>query len=230
MMLAGCGEPAPDVPRSPATSVTGQAVIRGVVKFDGTPPQRAVLRNEPCCPGAPPTQLDDSIVINGNGTLANVFVYLEGGPKTEGSMLPAPVLDQVFCQYTPHVIGVVVGQPLTLRSSDPTLHNVAILGVGEPRNYSMKTAGETAQTSFKTTGFAGSKCDVHPWMNAVIGVFDNPLFSVSGMDGGYEISNVPDGQYTLVARHERYGSLRQPITVKDGQAMTADFRYHPPTP
>ncbi|MDB5324789.1 MAG: hypothetical protein JWM57_358 [Phycisphaerales bacterium] len=229
-LLGGCREVPPEVPRVPASSVTGNGSVRGVVHFDGTPPPRATVRNEPCCPGAPPTQLEDTVIVGPAGGLANTFVFIENGPATEGSALPAPVLDQKFCQYTPHVIGVIVRQPLKLRSSDATMHNVAISGPDGAQNFAMKAAGETASTVFTQPGFSNTKCDVHPWMAAVIGVFDNSFFAATGEDGAFEIKGIPDGTYTLVARHERYGALRQPLVIKDGQAATVDFRYHPPTP
>ena len=228
--LAGCGEVPPEVPRVPASSVTGNGSVHGGVHFDGVAPQRAAVRNEPCCPGAPPTQLEETVIVGPAGGLANTFVFIEGGPATEGSALPAPVLDQKFCQYTPHVIGVIVRQPLTLRSSDATMHNVAISGPDGAQNFAMKAPGETASTRFSRAGFSATKCDVHPWMAAVIGVFDNAMFTATGEDGAFDIKGIPDGTYTLVARHERYGSLRQPLVIKDGQAVAADFRYHPPTP
>ncbi|HEX8323097.1 MAG TPA: carboxypeptidase regulatory-like domain-containing protein [Tepidisphaeraceae bacterium] len=233
VLLKGCGEEVPEPPRVPAASVvTGSATVSGRVDFDGPVPPAVTLRNQPCCPGAPATLQDETVVVNANGTLANVFVYVEGGPKTEGSALPAPVLDQQFCRYTPHVIGVVVGQPLTLLSSDPTMHNVNIRPTGEAhQNFAMHRAGESAVTRFSRPGFAASKCDVHPWMSAVIGVFDNPFFAVTDGEGRFAIANVPPGTYTLVTRHELYPPLRQTITVPDNAtAVNADFRYSPRKP
>ena len=234
LVLIGCDGalPLPTKPRVSAASVKGTASVEGKIVFDGPAPEVKTVRNEPCCPGAPVTQLDDAVIVNANGTLANVLVSLEGGPLTEGSALPPPVLDQRFCQYTPHVLGVVVGQPLTIRSSDATLHNVAMYPEmpGESaRNFSMSHAGDTASTTFAASGIVRSKCDVHPWMSAVVGVFDNPLFAVTGGDGTFRITGVPDGHYTLVSWHERYGRLERPVDVVAGHVVHADLDYHPPT-
>ena len=233
-ILNGCGDaPPPPVPRVPAASVAGNGTITGRVAFDGPAPERTTVRNEPCCPGAPATLQSENVIVNANGTLANVFVYLEGGPKTDGSSLPAPTLDQKFCQYVPHALGVVVGQTLKLHSSDATMHNVRITPERGPVvNEYMTGENQTKDTKFAAPGFAVSKCDVHPWMTAHVGVFDNPFFALTGPDGTYTITGVPDGTYTLVARHEQYGPLPGvPVTVKDGRATGAtDFSYHPPAP
>ena len=45
------------------------------------------------------------------------------------------------------------------------------------------------------------KCNIHSWMQAYIGVVDNPYFAVSGEDGSYPIENLPPGTYTV----SRYG-------------------------
>ena len=38
--------------------------------------------------------------------------------RVNGQSLTSPLLDQVDCRYTPHVVGVCVGQPLRIRTSD----------------------------------------------------------------------------------------------------------------
>jgi len=228
-LLAGCDPAPPQTPRVPVSTLHGTGVIHGKVIFDGPKPPEKLVRNSPCCPGAPAMQRDETVTVNDNGTLANCFVYLEGGPRTDGSALPPPTLDQLFCQYVPHVVGVVVNQPLTIHSSDPTIHNVNIKPYIDPAmNFYMQKAGDHSTAVFHSPQFVKSVCDVHPWMNAWIGVFDNPYFAVTGSDGTFEIKNVPAGDYTLVAWHERFGKLSQPITIKDGSPVDINFTYKPP--
>ena len=45
------------------------------------------------------------------------------------------------------------------------------------------------------------KCEVHPWMFAYVGVFDHPFFAVTGKDGTFKISGVPNGKYVIEAYH-----------------------------
>lgn len=231
--IIGCDiAPPPDVtPRVPASSVAGPGVVRGAVKFNGTPPPEKVLRNEPCCTGAPPTLRDETVTLGQNGALANVVVSIEGGPRTTGVDLPPALLDQVFCQYQPHVIGIVVGQSITLRSSDPTTHNVNIRSkYGADRNFWMQRAGESSKTSFDHPEVVKSVCDVHPWMSAYIAVLDNPLFAVTTTAGTFEIKNIPPGEYKLVAWHELYGRIEKPLKIAADQhePITVDFTYQPP--
>ncbi len=62
------------------------------------------------------------------------------------------------------------------------------------------------------------KCDVHPWMLAYVRVFDHPYFATTKEDGKFSIAGVPDGEYTFVAWHEKFGETEAKGTVKDGKA------------
>jgi len=231
-VLPACDRsPPPDAtPRVPAESITGPGSVSGVVYFKGPVREQKVIRNEPCCPGAPPTLFDESIIVNANATLRNVVVTLEGGPKTDGKNLPPAELDQVFCQYVPHVLGVVVGQTLTIKSSDATTHNVHIKrNAGGDKNFWMDKAGQSTTTTFTAVDIAKTVCDVHPWMSAFIYVHDNTFFAVTDDSGAFTLQGIPPGKYTLVAWHEIFGRLEQSIDVTSDKPESLDFTYAPPT-
>ena len=212
----------------------GTGSIRGIVKFVGTPPPRASISNQPCHEGAAPLK-DETVVVNADGTLANVFVYLADAPPSDGSDRPAAVLDQVDCRYVPHAVAVQVGQPLRIRSSDAkTLHNVHLLAAANPQlNFGLTDAGAEKQVTFQQPEFIRTKCDVHPWMTGYVGVFESPFFAVTREGdagaGHFEIARVPPGKYKLVAWHEQYGQVEQPVEVKDNQATDVTVTYKAPS-
>src|SRR5205085_11453199 len=134
-----------------------------------------------------------------------------GAPRGE-----APVLDQVGCRYSPHVLGATVGQQIVFRSSDSTPHNVHLMGPdGDLHNFALAAAGQERGLALGKPQLVRVKCDVHPWMTAYIGVFENPFFAVTGDDGSFEIKGVPAGSYKLSIWHEQYGRQEQPVTVAD---------------
>src|SRR2546423_9484533 len=133
--------------RQPPAAVQGGGTISGKVKFTGAKPAmpKIDMSEEPKCKAkytaAPPT--DEAVVVNANGTLANVFVYVKSGlPASYKAPAPGgPVtLDQAGCRYHPHVLGILVGQTLAIRNSDGILHNIKakaqanrLLNISQPR-------------------------------------------------------------------------------------------------
>lgn len=205
------------------------ADVTGKVAFTGTAPEMPVLdmNADPYCAGAhaEPAKSEE-VVVNSNGTLKNVFVYVKTGLEGKTFETPATpaVIDQKGCHYEPHVFGIQAGQALQIINSDSTLHNVHGMPKETPEfNLGMPIQGMKLERKFdKPEVMVKFKCDVHPWMNAYIGVLGHPYYAVSGEDGTFKISNLPAGKYTLEAWHEKYGTQTQEIAVADAP-VTADF-------
>ena len=209
---------------------TGNGVVRGVVKFDGVPPKMATIANKPCHDGAGELQ-EETVLVGAGGAMMNVFVFVEGAGTGDGKDRPPAVLDQVHCRYEPHVVGVQVGQTLNVRSSDDTMHNVHYKpDRNAAGNFGMTRAGQEKNVTFdKPESVFQIKCDVHPWMTAYVGVFENPFFATTDVEGRFEIKGLPAGDYTLVAWHELYGRQAQPLKVADeAKPVEATFRYKAP--
>ena len=208
----------PTVAPTPTTAASPEAPlaigsIRGKVVFSGQPPVPRSIDNHSCGPNAKPI-VEESIVVNANGTLKNVVVYLKEVPGDTAASEVVPVIDQVDCHYVPHVIAITAGQKVAFKSSDSTLHNVHLMGAGANEgNFGMPGPGLSPPRKFADVEFTRVKCDVHPWMNCWVAVMDGPYFSVTGDQGEFEIKNVPAGSYTLNAWHEKLEPMTQSITV-----------------
>ena len=137
------------------------------------------------------------------------------------------MFDQKGCQYSPKVFGIQVNQPLEIRNSDSTLHNVHALSEKNAQfNLGMPIQGMKLKKTFtKPEVMVKIKCEVHSWMHAYAGVLDHPFFAVSGDDGSFSIKNLPAGQYTLEAWHAKYGTQTQTITVKSADE-TQDLKFN----
>lgn len=206
--------------------------ISGKAHFTGTAPQmeKISMAADPTCASLHSEPVfDDSVVANQNGTLKNVFVYVKEG--LEGKAFPVPdqavTIDQQGCQYHPHVFGIQAGQPLEIINSDNTLHNVHSMAEKNKQfNLGMPLQGMKLKKKFDTPEvMAKFKCDVHPWMHAYIGVLTHPFYSVTDEAGTFEIENLPPGQYTIEAWHEKFGTQTQQVTVSEG-ASSVDFTFN----
>jgi len=235
--IAGCKAPAgpkPEAQTQYATVDTATAgTISGTIHFAGTQPERLQIdmaQDPACALSNPGTNLAEQYVIH-DGKVANVFVYVKEG--LTGKVYAPPqtpvVLDQKGCRYTPHVIGVMAGQPVEFRNSDPTMHNVhpAPTSAGnEPFDISQPPMGGTTRKTFAQPELMlPVRCNNHPWMNAFINVAANPFYSVSDNEGHFEIKGLPPGTYTIVALHEKLGSNSAQVTVKPQQRIESNFTF-----
>jgi plastocyanin len=240
LLLAGCSSKTRSAPQSspapapsyfkvdPATAGT----LRGTIRFTGKrPPRKPIdMSEEPACVEAHHGKpYDESEVVNPNGTLANVFIYVKGGLEGKTFEVPAtPVtIDQRGCWFTPHVLGIQTGQVLSVVNSDPVTHNIHPLArINREWNHSQGEGDAPLARKFlKPEIMVPVKCNIHRWMHAFIGVVDNPYFAVSGTDGAFEIGNLPPGNYVIEARHETLGAQEQKITVLPQGKTTANFTF-----
>jgi plastocyanin len=240
--LAGavaCNSPAP-APKSGGGKAVDAATagsLSGKVTFSGKPPANEPLRfgTDPACQqGAGPNPVSDAVLVAGDGSVKNVFVYVKDGLDPAYSFTPpttAVVLDQKGCRYAPRVVGAQVGQPLEIVNSDPTMHNVhAIPKVNDEFNSSQPMQGvRTTKTFAKPEVMVLFRCNVHSWMTAFVGVLPHPYFAVTNEGGAFEIKNLPPGTYTIEAWHETFGTQEAKVTIGDKQAQTVSFTFAPKT-
>jgi plastocyanin len=189
---------------------------------------------DPMCAKKHSGPVPNELLVLGNGnTMGNIMVWVSKGLPA-GKTWPVPqtsvVLDQQGCQYKPHVMGIMVGQPYKILNSDALPHNVHTLPkVNKPFNRAMPATLKEATTKFdRAEPIFQVKCDVHPWMSAYIGVFTHPFFSVTRTDGKYTISGLEPGTYEITAWHERLGTQTTSITVGANDKKSQDFKFAVP--
>lgn len=240
LAVAGCGAPTSQGgPASPNGSTGGDyrcdgtpegSAIKGKISFEGTAPEakKVAVDADPVCAGLHKDGLMTEDVKVKDGALANVFVWVKKG--VTGSY-PAPkeakVLTQHGCRYEPHVMGIQVGQPLTVHNDDETMHNVHSLPkLNEEFNFAQTKKGDETTKKFSSAEtMVKFKCDAHGWMSAWVGVVKHPFYAVSGEDGTFEIKGLPAGEYVLGAWHEKYGTQELTIKVGDKDTQTANFTF-----
>lgn len=229
----GSGTPALAPAAIDPATIADPGTITGSINFGGDAPEAQALQvgTDPFCVAANPDHdvLSPRLVVNDNGTLRHVFVYVKGGLEGQSFVDAgeAVTLNQTACMYVPHVIGVQTNQTLTIVNNDDTLHNINAQPIGNQGfNYAQPIKDMTTEQTFVNAEvMIAVRCDVHPWMQAFVGVVDHPYFAVSGEDGSFSISNLPAGTYTIGAWHESLGEQEQSVTVDaNGTAeVTFDF-------
>jgi hypothetical protein len=203
--------------------------LSGKVAFNGAPPPVKAdkrIADDKVCDAlhkeAPPRE---ELLVDAAGGVRWAFVYVKKGleGKTFKAPAEAPLLDQAGCRYAPHVMGLQVGQPLDIRSSDPVIHNVHGLPfTNKEFNFSQAKGAVNRIVFNQTEVMVKVKCDVHSWMSAWIGVLDHPFFAVTDAAGRYEIKGLPAGKYTVAVWQE--GCLPTEQELEVSKAATLDFK------
>jgi plastocyanin len=211
---------------APPAEAGATGEITGTVAFNGAPPEMQPLKTgaDPICAKS---QLTEETVLVKDGMLANVVVRISKNAPAGPLPTEQVVLDQNGCQYRPHVVALAKGQPLAIKNSDGTMHNVHTYeGTKTWFNQAQPPKTPDLIKQRDAAGVVRFKCDVHPWMSAYAVFADNAFFTVTGADGKFTLPKVPAGTYTLEAWHEKLGVKTQEVSVAAGPpAAQVTFTY-----
>jgi hypothetical protein len=237
----GCGptkEPSKPAEEQPAAEAkvyqpTGEeGSVTGKVNFEGQPQKLRPISMDAdsvCAAKHSTPVYPEVVVVNSNGTLRNVFVYVKSGLDGKAFAVPDQpiVLDQNGCLYKPHVVGIQARQNLKVVSSDKTTHNIHPMPKVNPEwNVSQSPGADPIMRSFNRPEVGiPVKCNQHPWMRAYIYVMGHPFYAVSGEDGTFELKGLPPGKYEIEAVHEQYGALTQQVTVEAKKPAAIELKY-----
>jgi plastocyanin len=216
-------------PAAPAFDPSTAGNISGMVMVDGElpAPEELMMNSDPNCAMA--TNTMSSAYVGSDGHLGNVFVYVKEGLGDQTFPVSSDVvnLNQEGCRYTPHVMGIQVGQTLNIINSDATLHNIhATPAMNQEFNMGQPIQGMQFERTFDTAEvMVPFRCDVHGWMNAYIGVLEHPFFAVTAEDGMFDLSTLPPGDYVIEAWHEELGAQTQNVTVATGETAEVSFTF-----
>jgi hypothetical protein len=234
-------------------SVANGGTISGKVKWFGPEPHNldVPVNKDPevCDPDSHKTINMDRLVVGPDGGVANTIVYIRNIYEGKPMDLPVPrrSLDQKHCRYEPHILLVPQAAELSMKSSDAVLHTIHMDGAASfnvPFPFP-----EMITRNMNSPGLVNLRCNGgHVWMNAEMMVVSHPYYAVTDLNGRFELTDVPPGNYQLVAWHEGWRVLgredaldvfsqktiqravfspprtwEQSVTVDSGQTTAANF-------
>ena len=212
---AGMSIPALAYEESP---VAGGGALEGTVVFRDTVPTRKIIptKDVEVCGGA---REEPVMQIGPNQSVQTAVVYLSQVAK--GKAWPptakTPEIDNVKCRFVPEIQVIRAGK-LDVVNSDPMLHNThGYYGKRTVFNLALPNQGQRIPVELPRPGVVRIDCDAHGWMEGWIYVTDNPYYAVTGADGKFTITDVPPGNYTLVAFQPFIGPVQQSVTVAAGK-------------
>ncbi|MGA2699879.1 MAG: hypothetical protein ABSH35_02110 [Isosphaeraceae bacterium] len=248
---AAPGSSAPSAATAPAAAAPvkaeGFGTLKGQVTFDGDPPAPKVVfekgkaaKDPDVCAKDAPLLSERLVVDGGTKGVKNVLVYLNKPTSVSDEAKKAAaavhvLFDQDKCVFDPHVLGILSGSPITLKSSDPVNHNInaklkqsAFNQLLAPQGKSEFTPSGPERTPAEVT------CDIHPWMKAWWMVFDHPYFAVTDAKGYFEIKNAPAGTQKVVVWQEAVDKNSfvtapsgEEVVIKANDSTVKDFKIEP---
>ena len=217
------------VPLSSLLAYEGGAVsdggtISGVVKFKGAAPAPKKLdinKDKEVC--AKTAKNDPTLFVSG-GNLVNAVVSIADIKKGKKMEPQKVTLDQNGCEYHPHVLAFVAGSSVEILNPDGILHNVhSYSKANSPFNVAQPKFKKSLTVKLDKPEVVSVKCDVHGWMSGWFFVADNPYFGGTDNSGGFKLTDVPPGTYTLEVWHETLGKQSQKVTVKPKEEVKITF-------
>lgn len=173
------------------------------------------------------TKESPKLKVSPEGWVANAVVKLEGNlPLEEDSLKEKDyTLDQINCEFSPHILLIPKGATVSILNSEAILHNVRAFDEKAEMlfNDAMPKKGQVLKKRFDDAGRFVFRCGVHHWMHAFVIVKEHPFYALTDETGSFKIKNIPEGMYTLTVWHEELGEIKAEVSPETKSLL---LTYH----
>jgi hypothetical protein len=188
-----------------------------------------------------------------SGGLKNAVVWLADATTGKPFKFEPPTIEARDCRFLPFVTVVRDRSDVIVMNMDPVMHDIqayetshlgprVLFNTPLPMNPHHKRfvsaethehlAGQPVRESIQMTKgrkFFVMQCGFHGYMESWGLAVDNPYYQLTDSSGGFSLTDVPPGDYTLMAWHPGVGTvLEKKITVPVKGSAQADFVFESP--
>ncbi len=191
--------------------------------------------------------------VSSDGALKDAVVLLLDAAKGKPFKFEPPTIEARDCRFLPFVSVVKDRADVRVVNMDPVFHDIqayetshlgprVLFNTPLPMNPHHKRnvgadshehlAGQPmSEVIHMTKGrrIFVMQCGFHAYMESWAMAVDNPYYMLTTADGNFSLTDVPPGEYTLVAWHPGVGTtLEKKITVPAKGTVSADFQFESP--
>ncbi len=198
----------------------------------------------------------EDFLIGPDGTLKDAVVMLKNVEKGRHFDLPKVEIEAIDCDFFPFVNVIKDRDELTVINMDPIEHDIQGYETARERGARVlfnrplpmnpfhrvvQLLGENMHTHMpgkpmvekihlrKNRNLFVMQCGFHPYMFSWGVVLDNPYYFITKVDGAFEISDIPPGEYEVVVWHPGMKTyLEQKIQIEAGKTLNVNFQYESP--
>ena len=196
--------------------------------------------------------LDEFSVTSGSG-LKDVVVLLTDASKGKPFKFEPLTIEARDCRFLPFVTVVRDGSDVVVMNMDPVMHDIQAYETSQlgprvlfntplPMNPHHKRfvsaeshehlAGEPVKEVIHMTKgrrIFVMQCGFHAYMESWGMAVDNPYYALTGDGGTFTLTDVPPGEYTLMAWHPGLRTMMQKkVMVTEKGMSTIDFNFEAP--
>ncbi len=165
-----------------------------------------------------------AVLVNSSNELEKALVWLESTNKNKKiSIAPPrhtklPVIEIEYPSKPPHhrITNLRKNQTLVAINNSNTIHNIRLTS---RKNQKFNIVVPPKGSNQYDIQFEECElhmilsCDLHPFEQEYVSVFDHHLFAVTDQHGKFKIKDVPAGTYLLKAWHPKLGEVEQKVKI-----------------
>jgi len=194
--------------------------------------------------------------VGDGGAFRDVVILIEGIERGKPFTFQTPRIEAIDCTFKPFTTVVRNKRSVEVVNMDPAMHDIqayetselgprVLFNVPLPMNplhprelgtaaqYHRHLPGEPMQQVVNMTKGRRvfvMQCGFHAYMESWGMAVENPYSAVTANDGSFTLTDVPPGDYTLVAWHPQTGpALERKVTVTAKGTVTTGFEFKAPT-
>ena len=176
---------------------------------------------------------DETLIVNpDNKGIKNVIlaIYTGRGGSDLDPVAPAKrelVLANKNCRFEPRVVIAQTGDVLKITNPDAVGHNANLQFFNNDAKNPMIPPNQDVSVELKESepGIVEVRCNIHPWMKALLLVLDHPFAGVSDENGEIVIKGIPVGEHVFRANHEAGRIDKVSIDGKDEKWSRSRFEF-----